>query len=100
MGTPMIMGRKTFQSFSAPLPGRRHIVLTRDRDWHGAGAEIAHDVGGALALAGETETVSIIGGAEIFQLFLPLAAPIERPEVHHAADRATPIPPLDLSHTE
>src|SRR3546814_1035545 len=89
MGTPMIMGRKTFQSFPAPLPGRRHIVLTSDRDWHGAGAEIAHDVGGALALAGETEHVSIIGGAEISRLFLPLDARLELPEVHLAAAGAT-----------
>jgi dihydrofolate reductase len=33
MGKPMIMGRKTFESFPAPLPGRRHVVLTRDPDW-------------------------------------------------------------------
>ncbi|GAA3253201.1 hypothetical protein GCM10020258_10290 [Sphingomonas yabuuchiae] len=53
MGKPMIMGRKTFDSFPAPLPGRRHIVLTRDRAWSAPGAEVAHDVAGALALAGE-----------------------------------------------
>ena len=52
MGKPMIMGRKTFESFPAPLPGRRHIVLTRDRRWSAEGAEGAHDVEGALALAG------------------------------------------------
>lgn len=41
MGHPMVMGRKTFESFPAPLPGRRHIVLTRDRAWHAPGAEVA-----------------------------------------------------------
>ena len=60
MGQPMIMGRKTFASFPAPLPGRRHIVLTRDRDWSAPGAEVAHDVAGALALAGPGD-VSVIG---------------------------------------
>ena len=40
MGRPMVMGRKTFESFPAPLPGRRHIVLTRDRTWAAAGAEV------------------------------------------------------------
>ena len=44
MGRPMVMGRKTFESFPAPLPGRRHIVLTRDRSWAAAGAEVVHDV--------------------------------------------------------
>ena len=53
MGKPMVMGRKTFESFPAPLPGRRHIVLTRDPDWAAEGAEVAHDPEAALALAGD-----------------------------------------------
>lgn len=80
MGRPMIMGRKTFESFPAPLPGRRHIVLTRDAGWRAAGAEVAHDVAGALALAGGD--ASVIGGAEIYALFLPHATRIELTEVH------------------
>ncbi len=80
MGKPMIMGRKTFDSFPAPLPGRRHIVLTRDRTWSAPGAEVAHDVAGALALAGEGP-VAVIGGAEIFDLFLSHADRIELTEV-------------------
>ena len=48
IGRPMIMGRKTFESFPSPLPGRRHIVLTRDRSWSAAGAEVAHSVEEAL----------------------------------------------------
>jgi dihydrofolate reductase len=67
LGKPMIMGRKTFESFPAPLPGRRHIVLTHDPAWAAPGAEVAHDVDAALALAGED--VSVIGGAEVFRLF-------------------------------
>jgi len=80
MGRPMVMGRKTFDSFPAPLPGRRHIVLTRDRDWAADGAEAAQSVGDALALAGDD--MAVIGGAEIFALFLPLATRIELTEVH------------------
>ena len=80
MGSVMVMGRKTFDSLPGLLPGRRHIVLTRDRDWSAEGAEIAHDVDEALALAG-SERVSIIGGADIFALFLPLADRVELTEV-------------------
>jgi len=80
MGSAMIMGRRTFESLPGLLPGRRHIVLTRDRGWSAEGAEIAHDVGSALALAGEGP-VAVIGGAEIFDLFLPLADRIELTEV-------------------
>ena len=37
-GTPMVMGRRTFDSLPGLLPGRRHIVLTRDPDWRADGA--------------------------------------------------------------
>ena len=80
-GLPMIMGRKTFDSLPGLLPGRRHIVLTRDSDWQAEGAEIAYSVGEALELAGEGE-VAVIGGAEIYDLFLPLAQRIELTDIH------------------
>ena len=81
IGKAMVMGRKTFESFPAPLPGRRHIVLTRDRGWLAAGAEVAHSAGQALDLAGPGE-VAIVGGAEIYALFEPRALRIELTEVH------------------
>ena len=92
MGKPMIMGRKTFDGFSAPLPGRRHIVLTRDAAWSADGAEMAGSVSQALALAGGD--VSVIGGADIFALFLPRADRIELTEVHLDAEGDTVVPPL------
>jgi dihydrofolate reductase len=80
METAMIMGRRTFDSLPGLLPGRRHIVLTRNRDWSTEGVEIAHSVEEALGLAGD-QPVSIIGGAEIFELFRPYATRIELTEV-------------------
>jgi dihydrofolate reductase len=80
MGSVMVMGRRTFDSLPGLLPGRRHIVLTRDAAWKPAGAETAHSVEEALELAGD-ERVSVIGGAEIFKLFVPLADRIELTEV-------------------
>lgn len=97
MDTPMIMGRKTFESFPSPLPGRRHIVLTRDRGWQAAGAEVAHDVESALKLAGDSPVVSIIGGAEIFRLFMAVATRIELTEVHADAEGDTVMPPFDAA---
>jgi dihydrofolate reductase len=76
----MVMGRKTFDSLPGLLPGRRHVVLTRDPNWSADGAEIARSVDEALELA-RGERVSVIGGAEIFDLFLPLADRIELTEV-------------------
>lgn len=92
MGRPMIMGRRTFDSLGGPLPGRRHIVLTRDPDWQAPGAEPAASAAAALALAGAD--AAVIGGAEIFALFLPRAERIELTEVHAAVAGDTIVPPL------
>jgi dihydrofolate reductase len=80
MGSAMVMGRKTFESLPGLLPGRRHIVLSRDRSWNAEGAEVAHDADEALALA-NGEKLSVIGGADLFRLFLPLADRVELTEV-------------------
>jgi dihydrofolate reductase len=80
MGRPMIMGRKTFDSLPAVLEGRRHIVLTRDPDWQDEGAEPVASVEEALKLANAPH-VMVIGGAEIYRLFLALADRIELTEV-------------------
>lgn len=93
MGRPMIMGRKTFDSLPALLEGRRHIVLTRDLDWQEDGAEPAHSVESALRLANAPH-VMVIGGAEIYAMFLPLADRIELTEVmlEPKGDAAIPAP--------
>ena len=85
LGHPMVMGRKTFDSLPGLLPDRRHIVLTRDMAWTAAGAEVAHDIDGAIVLA-DAPTVMVIGGAEIYRLFLDRADRIELTEVHVAAE--------------
>lgn len=80
MGRPMIMGRKTYDSLPAVLEGRRHIVLTRDPEWEGEDAEPVGSVEEALRLANAPQAM-VIGGAEIYRLFLPLATRIELTEV-------------------
>ncbi|WP_057882321.1 dihydrofolate reductase [Tsuneonella troitsensis] len=93
MGTPMIMGRKTFESLPGLLPGRRHIVLTRGPKWRADGAEVAHSADAALALAGEGR-VSIVGGAEVYRLMLPHTTRIELTEVHAEVDGDARVPPF------
>lgn len=79
-GRPMIMGRKTFDSLPGLLPGRRHIVLTRDATWEEEGAEVVHSAEAALKAANGPH-VCVIGGAEIYALFLALADRIELTEI-------------------
>ena len=93
LGKPMIMGRKTFESLPGLLPGRRHIVLTRDAGWQAEGAETAATLGDALAMAGEG-TVAIIGGAAVFEAFLPRADRVELTQIHAYYDGDTFMPPL------
>ena len=97
MGSAMIMGRKTFDSLPGILPGRRHIVMTRDPDWKVEGTEVAHDVESAILLAGATP-ISVIGGAAIFDLFEPIADKIELTEV--LAEIAGDVSMPDLRSSE
>ncbi|MEP2987697.1 MAG: dihydrofolate reductase [Parasphingorhabdus sp.] len=93
-GKPMIMGRKTFDSLPGLLSGRRHIVLTRDRDWQADGAEVAYSLEEALRVANAPH-IAIIGGAEIYSLFLEKADRIELTEVHIKPDGDTMIDGFD-----
>lgn len=92
MGKAMIMGRKTFDSLPGLLPGRRHVVLTRDAAWQRPGVETATTPEAALALAGDD--VAVIGGAEVIALFEPIATRYELTEVEgdYAGDTRLPAP--------
>ena len=95
MGAPMIMGRKTFDSLPGLLPGREHIVITRDPDWQRDGVRIAHSRDEALAVAAGADRVSVIGGAEIYHAFMPLTERIHLTEVHVAPEGDTFFPQLN-----
>lgn len=74
VGKPMIMGRKTFDSIGRRLlPGRKTIVLTRDKSLAEAGCLVANSVEGALQIAGDVPEVMVVGGAAVYAEFLPLA---------------------------
>ena len=93
MGRPMIMGRKTFESLPGLLPGRRHIVLTRRESWDSTGAEVVRSVEEAVAKAGEGD-VAVIGGAAIFDVFMPSAQKVELTEIHRDFEGDVFMPPL------
>lgn len=76
MGCPMIMGRKTFESFPSPLPGRRHIVLSRNKEYQPKGGEYAASMADAIDMCGDAEKVFIIGGAQIFAKGFEIATTI------------------------
>ena len=88
MGHPIVMGRKTFDSVGFPLPGRRNIVITRDRQWSHEGVLTCHELNEALerafeqALIDGADAVMVVGGAEIYRLALPRADKVILTRVH------------------
>ena len=88
-GSPVIMGRKTWDSLPPkfrPLPGRSNVVLTRQADWHAAGAHKAASLADAMSLCQAVEEVWVIGGAQIYALAEPLAERIEVTEIDQNFD--------------
>jgi dihydrofolate reductase len=72
-GHPILMGRKTWDSLGRPLPNRRNIVLTRQKDFLPEGAEVVGSVEEAFSLCPGEEEIFVIGGGEIYAATLPLA---------------------------
>jgi dihydrofolate reductase len=98
MGKPLVMGRKTYESFpKRPLPGRTNIVITRDRTYRADGAVVVHSLDEALArAAGEKPSeIAIAGGAEIYKAVLPRADRIELTEVHMSPPGDAVMAPFD-----
>ena len=82
MGHSIVMGRKTFESFPRrPLPGRQNLVITRSAGWQYPGVIVAHSLEQAIALA-ETDTVFIIGGAQIYEQALPVVDVLHLTLIH------------------
>lgn len=110
IGSPVVMGRKTWQSLPPrfrPLPGRRNIVITRQADWQAEGAEVAHSVSDAVALAaadppagafetGErsVEHIWVIGGAGVFAAAIEDAERVEVTEINAAFEGDTFAPAI------
>ena len=88
IGAPIIMGRKTYDSIGKPLPGRTNIVLTANREWHADGVIVCHSVAECLQAAAseQPEKISVIGGGEIYRLFLPYATHLEITYVYDAPE--------------
>ncbi len=73
MGCPIVMGRKTFESIGRALPGRRNIVITRNKEYAVEGIEVVYSLDEALRVTAQETEVFIIGGGEIYAQGLPLA---------------------------
>lgn len=103
MGHPIVMGRKTFESIGKPLPGRQNIVLTRQADWSVEGVEVCSSVSQLIdKYAGGVEVgpIMVIGGAEIYQAFLPYAKRLYITEVYAEVQGDAYFPSVDMGAWE
>jgi dihydrofolate reductase len=94
-GHAVIMGRKTWESLPHALPQRQNIVVTRQRGYVAAGAEVAHSFAEALALVRLPEPVFCIGGGELYRAALPLAATLHLTEIAREFEGDALFPPID-----
>ena len=71
LGKPVIMGRKTWESLGRPLPGRRNIVITRQKDYVAEGATVVSDLQAAIEAVADAPVAFIMGGAQVYKEALP-----------------------------
>lgn len=96
MGKPIVMGRKTFESFGAkPLPGRTNIIITRDENYQAKDSIVVHSVEDAIKAAGDVDEVMIIGGASFYEQMLPRADRLYLTFVHAQLDGDAWFPEID-----
>ena len=98
MGKPIIMGRKTFESFGAKaLPGRTNIIITRDESYQATDSIVVHSIEEALDAAGDVDEAMIIGGASFYEQMLPKADRLYLTFVHAELDGDAWFPEINNS---
>lgn len=101
LGKPVLMGRKTFESMnSKPLPGRHNIILSQNMDFKSQDVTVVHSLAEALKATKGVEELMVIGGAKIFELFLPLASRLYLTIVHGQYEGDSYFPRLDWNEWE
>ncbi len=99
-GHSIIMGRKTFESLPKALPNRKNIILTRNKGFKAQNAWVVNTIEEALKLTEKDLQPFIIGGGEIYKLFLSRAHSIELTRVHGTFEADTFFPEIDYKNWE
>jgi len=96
MDKPILMGRKTFDSIGHSLPERTNIVIT-SQVVQIEGCTVVHSMDEAVTVAGETEELMVMGGAQIYKLALPQANRLYITRIHAILNGDTYFPAFDSS---
>ncbi|MCL2072600.1 MAG: dihydrofolate reductase [Marinilabiliaceae bacterium] len=101
-GKPVVMGRKTFEALpKGALPNRRNIILSRNENLIYPNSEIVGSVEDTFFLLNDVREFFVIGGGEIYKLFLPFANRIYLTHIHHSFENVdTYFPKFDIENWE
>lgn len=91
----VLMGRLTFESIGKPLPRRKNMVLTRDKNWQSPGVETIHSSAELVRLIEAEEKLFIIGGRQVYILALPHTDVLELTAIHAEFEGDVFFPPID-----
>jgi dihydrofolate reductase len=100
MGKPILMGRRTHESIGRALPGRTNLILSADPDYRSPGCRVVHSLDEALREAGESGELMVIGGASLYERFLPRASRLYLTLIGREFPGDTFFPAIDWSRWE
>ncbi|NBI28007.1 dihydrofolate reductase [Chengkuizengella marina] len=91
---PVVMGRKTYESIGRPLPKRKNIILTQNKNFKAEGCTVVNTIEEALKQCNDEENF-VIGGSEIYKLFLPYVNKLYVTQIEHVFDGDSYFPEID-----
>lgn len=98
MGSPILMGRKTYDSIGRPLPGRTNIIISRDRSYRQSGCQVFNEIDSALETCLHLPEIFVIGGSSFYESMLPRADTLYLTEVKQAFTGDTFFPEIHPGH--
>ncbi|MFK5948497.1 MAG: dihydrofolate reductase [Methylococcales bacterium] len=97
MGSPILMGRKTYESIGRPLPGRTNIIISRNNAYQQPGCEVFNTIDKAIAACQKYNEIFVIGGATLYGSMLAVADSLYLTEIHKQVDADTFFPEINKS---
>lgn len=94
-GSPILMGRKTYESIGRPLPGRTNIIISRNPSYQQPGCLVFNAIEPALAHCNDAKEVFVIGGSDFYQSMLPVADTLYLTQIHQDFPGDTFFPELN-----
>lgn len=96
-GHVILMGRKTYESIGRPLPNRTNVVLTRNKDFKAEGIQTVHSITQFLQVYKDRGECFVIGGAELYKQFIPLANKLYMTQINANFEGDTFFPYFDIA---